>query len=208
MDSEPPTSQTDTLPSVAFIKSITGEDPILKEQTPHIVFAGRSNAGKSSTINTVAGSSVAKVSQKPGKTQTINFYTVGDDQAYLVDLPGYGYAKMSAQRAEKIRKQMIWYLARSNAPISLLVLVVDIRRGLQDIDHQLLDIAAGENIPTVIVANKVDKCNQSELASNRRELQEQVNERPDIRPDLLEFSAQTGKGRTQLSQLITAHYGN
>lgn len=208
MDSEPPTNQTDTLPSVEFIKSITGDDPILKEQTPNIVFAGRSNAGKSSVINTVSGVSVARVSQKPGKTQTINFYAVGDKQAYLVDLPGYGYAKMSAKQAEKIRKQMIWYLARSRAPIALLVLVVDIRRGLRDIDQQLLDIAAGEAIPTVIVANKVDKCNQSELVQNRRSLQEEVNERPDIRPNLLEFSAQEGRGKAQLSQLIQQYYGN
>lgn len=208
MDNEPPTNQADSLPSVDFVKSITGEDPILSNQIPHIVFAGRSNAGKSSVINTVANSSVARVSQKPGKTQTINVYVIGDSQAYLIDLPGYGYAKMSASKAETIRKQMIWYLARSGAPIALLVLVVDIRRGLQDIDHQLLDIAAGEAIPAVVVANKVDKCKQSEVVANRRELQKQVNERPDIRPDLLEFSAQTGKGQNQLRQLIKAYYGN
>ena len=190
------------------MKSITGEDPILERTIPHIVFAGRSNAGKSSVINAVSGSSLAKVSQKPGKTQAINFYSVASDQAYLVDLPGYGYAKMSAQEADTIRKQMIWYLARSGAPIALLVLVVDIRRGLQDIDNELLDIAAGEGIPTVIVANKVDKCNQSERVHNRRQLQEQVNERTDIRPDLLEFSAEDGTGVDQLSRLIRQYYGN
>lgn len=192
---------------MTFSKSITGDDPILKQAIPHIVVAGRSNAGKSSVINAVAGSSLAKVSQKPGKTQTINFYAVGESQAYLVDLPGYGYAKMSAKRADKIRKQMIWYLARSGAPIARLLLVVDIRRGLQDIDHQLLDIAAGESLPTTIVANKVDKCNQSELSSNRRELTNQVNQRPDIRPDLLAFSAQDGTGRSQLCAIIKDSYG-
>jgi len=190
------------------VKSITGEDPILERAIPHIVFAGRSNAGKSSVINAASGSSLANVSQKPGKTQTINFYSVAADQAYLVDLPGYGYAKMSAQEADTIRKQMIWYLARSGAPIALLVLVLDIRRGLQDIDNELLDIAAGEQIPTVIVANKVDKCNQSERVHNRRQLQEQVNERTDIRPDLLEFSARDGTGVDQLSTLISQYYGN
>lgn len=208
MATHEPTNETDSLQSVTFKKSITGEDPILDKSVADVVFAGRSNAGKSSVINTVAGRSVAKVSQKPGKTQTINFYNVDSDNVYLVDLPGYGYAKMSAKRAEKIRKQMIWYLGRSGAPIVLLVLVVDIRRGLQDIDHQLLDIAAGESIPTVIVANKVDKCKQSELVANRRRLQEEVNTRPDIRPDMIEFSAQDGTGKQALIQIIKRHYGN
>jgi GTP-binding protein len=208
MNTHDPTNQPDTLDGVEFVKSITGEDPILERAIPHIVFAGRSNAGKSSVINAASGSSLANVSQKPGKTQTINFYSVAADQAYLVDLPGYGYAKMSAQEADTIRKQMIWYLARSGAPIALLVLVLDIRRGLQDIDNELLDIAAGEQIPTVIVANKVDKCNQSERVHNRRQLQEQVNERTDIRPDLLEFSARDGTGVDQLSTLISQYYGN
>jgi GTP-binding protein len=208
MNTHDPTNQSDTLEGVEFVKSITGEDPILEKVIPHIVFAGRSNAGKSSVINAVSGSSLAKVSQKPGKTQTINFYTVGADKAYLVDLPGYGYAKMSAKEADTIRRQMIWYLGQSEAPIALLVLVVDIRRGLQDIDNELLDIAAGEQIPTVIVANKVDKCNQSERVHNRRQLQEQVNERLDVRPDLLEFSAQDGTGVDQLSALISQYYGN
>lgn len=208
MATHEPTNETVSLQSVTFEKSITGEDSILDKSIPNVVFAGRSNAGKSSVINTVAGSAVAKVSQKPGKTQTINFYSVDSDQAYLVDLPGYGYAKMSAKRAEKTRKQMIWYLARSEAPISLLVLVVDIRRGLQGIDQQLLDIAAGERIPTVIVANKVDKCNQSELAANRQYLQEEVNKRPDIRPDMIEFSAQKETGKGALIEIIKRHYGN
>jgi GTP-binding protein len=208
MSKREPTNQSANLPVVKFLKGIRGDDPILSEATPHIVFAGRSNAGKSSVLNTVAGRSVAEVSKKPGKTQQINFYAVGDKAAYLVDLPGYGYAKMSAQRADKIRKQMIWYLTRSEALIELLVLVVDIRRGLQDIDHQLLDIAVGEQIPTVIVANKADKCNQSELAHNRRQLQDQVNDRPDIRPNLLAFSARKGKGVGELIQLIKQCYGN
>lgn len=208
MATHEPTNEIDPLQSVSFEKSITGEDPILAKPVSNVVFAGRSNAGKSSVINTVAGRSVAKVSQKPGKTQTINFYSVDSDGAYLVDLPGYGYAKMSAKRAEKIRKQMIWYLARSGASIGLLVLVVDIRRGLQDIDQQLLDIAAGEHIPTVIVANKVDKCNQSELVANRRSLQQEVNERSDIRPDMIEFSAQKEIGKEALIQIIKRHYGN
>ena len=99
-----------------FIKGIIGEDPILKEGRAHIVFAGRSNVGKSSTINKLLGSKLTRTSRTPGKTQELNFYLVGRD-TYVVDLPGYGYAKMSIAAAEKMRKRIIWYLTQSNAPI-------------------------------------------------------------------------------------------
>lgn len=208
MTTTDPTQAPCEIGNVEFASGITGDDKLLQKSIPHIVFAGRSNAGKSSVINTVAGSEVARVSQKPGKTQQINLYQVGEGDAFLVDLPGYGYAKISAKEAEKIRKQMIWYLARSDAPIALLVLVIDIRRGLQEIDHELLDIADSEVLPTVILANKIDKCNQSELIKKQRQLQSQVEDRAGVRPDMLQFSARTGKGKKALCELITSVYAN
>ncbi len=193
--------------SVKFVRGITGEDEILEEPKPNIVVAGRSNSGKSSVINTVVNEKVARVSKKPGKTQEINFFDI-DRKAYLVDLPGYGYAKMSAKEAERMRKQMIWYLARSGAPIQLLVLVLDIRRGLQDIDRELLDIASGEGISVVVVANKVDKCNQSERTLGRREISEEVKSHPQTVVGLVEFSATKGTGRDALCDIITSCYAD
>lgn len=193
--------------SVKFVRGITGTDEILEDDRPHIVAAGRSNVGKSSVLNTVVNQEIARVSKTPGKTTEINLYLI-DEKAFLVDLPGYGYAKMSATQAEKMRKQMIWYLARSGAPLALLVLVIDIRRGIQAIDRDLLDIASGERIPVVIVANKIDKCNQSELVAAERKLANDLKSHPDITVDVIKFSAHDGTGRVELCAIIKSVYAD
>lgn len=189
-----------------FVKGIRGDDSILAEELPQIVIAGRSNVGKSSTVNRMLGAGKAKVSSSPGKTQEINFFSIDNDAGYLVDLPGYGYAKMSAARAEKMRKQMIWYLAESHAPIKLLLLVIDIRRGLGDHDRDLLDIASGEGIPVVIIANKIDKCNQKERVAAERKLESDLESHPHIIQGVLTFSATTGRGSDELCKLIKSMY--
>jgi GTP-binding protein len=193
--------------NVKFVRGITGDDSILAEDRPHIVVAGRSNVGKSSVLNRLFNQKLARVSNTPGKTQEINFYDL-NSQAYLVDLPGYGYAKMSGARAEKLRRQMIWYLARSGAPIALLLLVLDIRRGLGELDKDFLDIASGEDLPVVLLANKVDKCNQSERVTAKREIQKQTTDYPDVIEGLIVFSATKGTGQTTLCQLIQSVYGH
>lgn len=191
-----------------FVRGITGDDPILQEDRPHIVVAGRSNAGKSSVINTLTNQKLARVSGTPGHTQEINFYSIDNKAAYLVDLPGYGYAKMSASKAEDMRQQMIWYLARSAAPIVLLVLVVDIRRGCEGLDRELLDIASGEGLPVVLVANKVDKCNQSERVHGKRQIQEDAASHPNVLQGLIAFSATEGEGEEALCEIIQSTYAN
>lgn len=192
--------------NACFVKGIRGDDPILREELPQVVIAGRSNVGKSSTVNRLLGAGKAKVSSSPGKTQEINFFSIDKTRAYLVDLPGYGYAKMSAARAEKMRKQMIWYLAESQAPIKLLLLVIDIRRGLGDHDRDLLDIASGEGIPVVIIANKIDKCNQKERTAAERKLAVDLESHPHIIQGVLAFSATTGRGTGELCEIIKSTY--
>jgi len=193
--------------NVKFVRGVVGDDSILEEDKPNIVVAGRSNAGKSSVINRLLGGQFAHTSSTPGKTQEINFFSI-DDNAYLVDLPGYGYAKLSAARAEKLRKQMIWYLARSGAPIKLLILVLDVRRGSKGLDRDLLDIAAGEGISVVIVANKIDKCNQKERVAALRSLAEDVTSHPETVKQVLPFSAAKGTGRDELCKIIKSIYAN
>jgi len=193
---------------VSKAKAVTGEDPVLQKDKPHFVFAGRSNAGKSSIINALANQSIAPTSNTPGKTTKITLYDIDNSQGFLVDLPGYGYAKLSAKQAETIRKQMIWYLARSQAPIAEVFLVIDIRRGLQDIDRDLLDITAGEGLRTTIVANKIDKCNQSDLVENCRNLNKQITESAGQHVDVLEVSARTKKGIDTLCTLIMNYYAD
>jgi GTP-binding protein len=191
--------------NVSFVKGIRGEDPILAESIPQIVFAGRSNVGKSSTLNRLLGQGIARVSSTPGKTQEINFFSIEKETAYVVDLPGYGYAKMSANRADAMRKQMIWYLA-SEAPIALLCLVIDIRRGLSDMDRDLLDIASGEARPVVVVANKIDKCNQKERVAAERKLDKDLESHPEIIHGVIAFSAKTGRGSDALCKVIQSTY--
>lgn len=199
-------SQDCRIQNARFVKGIRGEDSILSEELPQIVIAGRSNVGKSSTVNRMLGAGKAKVSGSPGKTQEINFFSIDKDAAYLVDLPGYGYAKMSAARADKLRKQMIWYLAESQAPIALLLLVIDIRRGLGDHDRDLLDIASGEQIPVVIIANKIDKCNQKERVAAERKLEADIESHSHIIQGVLAFSAKTGRGASELCEIIKSIY--
>lgn len=187
----------------AFVKGIVGTDPILEDGRPHVAFVGRSNVGKSSVINTLIGRSVARKSKKPGKTREINFYLI-NNALYFVDLPGYGYAKISARDAEDLRKRIIWYLARTEGVRPrVVVLVVDIQAGITELDHDMLAILTEEKYPIVIIANKRDKLNQSEQVHKMRRMKDvlpNVNV-PEI--TLLSFSARTGWGSGNVFDILT-----
>ena len=111
--------------SASFVTGIIGTDPILKEKHPQIAFVGRSNVGKSSVINSlVMRKDLVKSSSMPGKTREINFFLI-NKAFYFVDLPGYGFARMGAKGAEKIRKLILWYLGSGEARVKLVVLIID-----------------------------------------------------------------------------------
>lgn len=130
-----------------------------------VAFVGRSNVGKSSAINTLLNrKSIARVSQSPGKTRTINFYTV-NEQFYFVDLPGYGYAKLSKEEQEGWGKMMERYFIESPNLIHLFLLV-DIRHEPKDSDVQMYQFAHHWNIPITVIATKSDKINRSQLQKN------------------------------------------
>jgi GTP-binding protein len=126
---------------VEFCRGINGTDPIVRDGKPQVAFVGRSNVGKSSTINAILGTTIARASARPGKTTEINFFSVmkdGDPEhlatserrgGYVVDLPGYGYARMGGAAHEKIRKHVLWYLSSGEAMPKMLVLVLDARVG-------------------------------------------------------------------------------
>ncbi|MEX0934993.1 MAG: ribosome biogenesis GTP-binding protein YihA/YsxC, partial [Candidatus Paceibacterota bacterium] len=153
--------KTPEIQNIEFMRGILGSDSILEDSRPHIAFVGRSNVGKSSTLNCLAGRNIAYTSKKPGKTQEINFFLV-NDSVYFVDLPGYGYARISAHEAEKLRKHMIWYLSESGVQPRWVVLILDAKVGITDLDRDMLDILAGEGHRVLILANKMDKLNQKE----------------------------------------------
>lgn len=150
--------------SAKFVKGINGTDDILYDGLPQIVFAGRSNVGKSSVINSLVNrKDLVKVGKKPGKTTEINFFLI-NKMFYFVDLPGYGYAKLSPAEKEKIRKRILWYFIDSGVKPLHVVLVLDMKVGFTDFDKEMAGIlrAAGHHI--VIIANKSDKLNQKEIS--------------------------------------------
>jgi GTP-binding protein len=127
---------------------------------PEVAFAGRSNVGKSSAINRLVGRrGLARTSSTPGRTQQLNFFAI-DDKLVLVDLPGYGYAKVSKAARDAWRPLVESYLS-TRGTLAGVVLITDVRRGLEEEEHQLLDFLATLEIPAVVLATKIDKLNRS-----------------------------------------------
>jgi len=132
---------------------------------PQVALAGRSNVGKSSLINALAGrKALAKVSATPGKTRSINYYRLRDAEAFLVDLPGYGYAKCSHEERQKWGELLQFYFCNTPGLRSVAVLL-DARLSPQKADKELMAYAAGLGLPTLAVFTKADKCGKKELAA-------------------------------------------
>ena len=165
---------------------------------PEIAFAGKSNVGKSSLINGIMNrKSLARTSSQPGKTQTINFYNV-NEVFYLVDLPGYGYAKVSRGEKERWSKLMEAYFAA--ALMDLGVLLVDARHNPTMNDCTMAAWFRHAGCPFVVVANKLDKLKKSEIQSNLNQIRLDL-ELPQNCP-VIPFSAEKGTGREELLSVI------
>ena len=183
--------------SAEFVRGIKGTDPILNSGLPQIAFVGRSNVGKSSTLNALLNrKDLVAVSKKPGKTTEINFFLV-NAKIYFVDLPGYGYARADIKKREKIRKLIVWYLTSGEVRPTLVVLITDIQAGFTDFDKEMLQIIQEQGYPYVVVANKIDKLNQKEIA---RELLKMKNESNVI--EIFPHSAKTKKGTDVLREKL------
>ena len=139
-----------------FVAGAATLDRIPPPRQPEIAFAGRSNVGKSSLLNRVVGRrALARVSKTPGRTQQINFFAI-DDRLLLVDLPGYGFARVPlAVKAEW--QQLVEGYLRGARPLRGVLVLVDVRRGLQPDDQQLLDFLAAIDVRAAVIATKVDK---------------------------------------------------
>ena len=168
---------------------------------PEIVFSGRSNVGKSSLINKLCNrKKLARVSATPGKTATINFYRV--DTAYFVDLPGYGYAKVSKTERDRWGKLMESYF-QSAGLIHLGVQIVDARHKPTADDVTMHDYFVQTGCPVVIVANKLDKLKAREIEPNLAQIRETLSLRDDEL--VIPFSAEKGTGKEQLIAAILDH---
>ena len=158
-----------------------------KNELPQIVLVGKSNVGKSSFINTMINrKSLARTSSEPGKTRQINFYNI-DETFYFVDLPGYGYSKMSKQEQERVGSFIEQYLVKSKN-ISLVIFLIDIRHNPTENDRLMYDYIIRAGLPFIILANKADKIASTKVENTVKELQKQINPIGDIK--MLPFSAE------------------
>lgn len=169
-----------------------------REGLPQIAISGRSNVGKSSLVNTLLGrKSLARVSSAPGKTITVNFYDI-DKKMFLVDLPGYGYAKRSFEDKQKWSALTDGYFTK-NPNIDLLkgvVQLVDSRIGLTNDDVDMINWLIESEIPFIVVATKVDKLNATNRKNNLAQLREDLHFGDD--DVLVPFSSQTKEGKEEL----------
>ncbi len=162
---------------------------------PEYAFAGKSNVGKSSLINALMNrKSLARTSSKPGKTQTINFYNI-NNELYFVDLPGYGFAKVSKQEQEKWGKMIERYLVKSRM-LRQVFLLVDIRHAPGNNDISMYEWVVSKGYKPVIIATKSDKIKRSQLQKQLKIIRETLG--ADAQTVIIPFSAETKDGREAL----------
>lgn len=160
--------------SAEFIKGIKGSDEILEDGKPQIAFIGRSNVGKSSVINSLTRKkNLAITSSFPGRTREINLFLI-NKSFYLLDLPGYGFAKASHEAREHLFKLIDWYLFKSPYQQKRVVLIIDANIGPTDDDLELLNTLDDYKKDIVIVANKVDKIKKSKYEAQLKEIKDLV----------------------------------
>ena len=166
---------------------------------PEICFSGRSNVGKSSLINKVLGrKSIARVSSKPGKTVTVNFYKV--DNVRLVDLPGYGYAKVPFEEKSRWSDLMEGYF-NSGRNIKMVFQLIDMRHPATDFDISMLDYMSQMGIDYTVVLTKADKLNKTETENRLKLIREELGEfAEDV--EIIPFSALKGTGAERLREII------
>ena len=184
---------------IEFDRAFGTGKQLTKSEIPEIVFAGKSNVGKSSLINKLFGrKSIARVSSTPGKTITVNFFK--GDGVYFVDLPGYGYAKRNAGEIKRWAELMESYFG-TGRNIALVVQLLDMRHKPTADDMTMLNFLTEKQIPFVIVLTKSDKLNKSETEKRREELKKELEDYSGITK--IEFSSVNGNGCEELKNYIT-----
>ena len=184
--------------NVEFLISAANPKDFPGVRLPEIAFAGKSNVGKSSVINRILNrKNFARVGEKPGKTIHVNYFTI-DQKCYFVDLPGYGYAKVSQAEKDRWGKLMESYFAAGR--IDLGVLIVDARHAPTNNDITMARWFLDTGCPFVVVANKLDKLKKSELEPNMKTIRQDLELPEDC--CIIPFSAEKGNGRDELIKQI------
>lgn len=188
---------------VEFLISAANPKDFPKVRLPEIAFAGKSNVGKSSVINRILQrKNFARVGEKPGKTIHVNYFTI-DSKCYFVDLPGYGYAKVSQSEKERWGKLMENYFAANR--IDLGVMIVDARHAPTNNDITMARWFLDSGCPFVVVANKLDKVKKSQIEGNMAVIRQDLELTEEC--PVIPFSAEKGTGRDDLVKLILAAAG-
>ncbi|MBU0722731.1 ribosome biogenesis GTP-binding protein YihA/YsxC [Patescibacteria group bacterium] len=183
--------------NVEFVKGVIGDNYSLDDGLPHIAFLGRSNVGKSSTINSLLNrKNLVRVSKKPGKTREANFYCI-NDICYFVDFPGYGYAKCSQKERDKLAKRILWYIQHATTKPNIVVLIIDAQVGITPTDDEMIKTLKNNHHQIIIIANKIDKLNQKSLVSKISAIKNKVSD-----VDIFPYSAQTKQGQEKLLELF------
>jgi GTP-binding protein len=183
-----------------FVKGVIGGDYTTNDTLSQIAFLGRSNAGKSSVINSLTGrKNLVKSSKVPGKTIEANFFRI-NDSFYLVDFPGYGFAKRSIADRNRMIKRIFWYLEFSNVKPQAVCLIIDANVGLTKFDLEMIKVLKENRHNVIIVANKVDK-----IPKNKRvgKIEKIKNETKYMQ--VIEYSAKTNEGREELLEICQSY---
>ena len=185
--------------SVKFISSVSDTKRIQFHRLPEIAIAGRSNVGKSSLINCIINrKKLAQTSSTPGKTRVLNFYCINESY-YLVDLPGYGYAKVSQKQRQSWKKLIETYLT-DNAFLKGVIQIIDSRHGITKLDHEMITWLAYLGLPTLLVATKSDKLPRSKAKLMIQKLETEAGELGIT--EIVPFSIITGQGKDLVSRSI------
>lgn len=186
---------------VEFLKGVVAMDGLPPADRPEVCFAGRSNAGKSSLINALTGrKGLARASNTPGRTQEINYFELGDHR-YLVDLPGYGFARAPVAVVAKWQALLKKYLA-GRPTLRRAFTLIDSRHGVKDVDHEIMKLLDRSAVPFQVVLTKADKIGAQALSQTIAQVEEALQKHPAAFPELVVTSSEKGQGIATLRAII------
>lgn len=189
--------------NTGFLKGVVAMDGLPPADRLEVCFAGRSNVGKSSLINALTGRrALARTSNTPGRTQEINFFTMGEDH-YLVDVPGYGFANAPVAVVEKWQRLLKNYLS-GRPSLRRVFLLIDARHGPKSVDQEIMTLLDKSAVPFQVVMTKCDKLKVGELAKVTQKTMEGISSHPAAYPVLVQTSSAKGDGVDVLRAIIAS----